>query len=251
MRIQNLGITDRGWTWSKFIKAFGRCRRPSTEVPLYRGTSIVVNRVLIKNSIQGSRHLAQEFSLTAFVATMAFCRNCIVHGLEVECAPPVTFCQACGQKLPPGECARYATTNGELDDTCRHCSAKLIEDAPVRKLKPTGSHPEVPPRKMAAAKAPIPDEAAEETNIASMMKLMMRDMKDMHGDMKNDMNQMKGLLTESIEEVRAAARAAKNVAVQTRKTVDSIEKEIEGLKATVLTKVEASRHIEAEVKRSL
>ena len=67
----------------------------------------------------------------------------------------------------------------------------------------------------------------------------------MHGDMKNDMNQMKGLLTESIEEVRAAARAAKNNAVETRKTVDSIEKEIEGLKATVLTKVEASRHIEA------
>ena len=158
--------------------------------------------------------------------------------------------------------------NGELADICTRCSAPLPGSLltstttvtnDTRKLKPHASHEDAPARKAPTTpaasstiqhKARTTNERNDDTDIASMLRTMMHDMKDMKADMK-EMKEQNGLLTESIDDVRSEAKSAKNVAMETKKSVDAIEQDVAALKATTLTKAEASAHIEAEVKRKL
>ena len=153
--------------------------------------------------------------------------------------------------------------NGELEDICAKCSAplagSLLTTTCTRKLKPHASHEDAPAHKApttATASVTIQhkerttSERNDDMDIASMLRTVMHDMKDMKADMK-EMKEQNGLLTESIEDVRSEAKSAKNVAMETRKSVDAIEQDVAALKATTLTKAEASAHIEAEVKKNL
>ena len=77
--------------------------------------------------------------------------------MNTKLTKSVVFCPKCAKNLPAGVCARCATNNEELDDTCRNCNTTLIEDPQQRrKLKPSGSHPESPQRKTADRRPTTP-----------------------------------------------------------------------------------------------
>ena len=96
------------------------------------------------------------------------CRTCMDHGLEIDSVPETFFCAKCLKSLAPGVCSRCATNNGELEDFCRNCFTPLTGDlqpTPVRKLKPSTSHPESPQKKSADRKPTTPTTTATHTDI--------------------------------------------------------------------------------------
>ncbi|CAK0794316.1 unnamed protein product [Prorocentrum cordatum] len=128
-----------------------------------------------------------------------------------------------GQFLPPNAWAAAAAilAEGGLDPGAA---------GEARKLKPQGSNPEGPDKKI--AKVGFVDSGVS-TNVQDM------DMKDMMKVMMKDMQGMREIMRSSAEDVREAvaeARSAKEAANQPKAAVSTVEKDVQKLKETVVTR---------------
>ena len=208
------------------------------------------------------------------------CKTCTLRGLDIHAEENFSFCTSCRMQLAAGICAKCGFENGEMDDTCRHCSAAITDldldddgSAPQppgsagRKLKAHASHGDAPQRKMINATSPrsSPQEqsqigkedeeehksSSDDLQLSQMMKILMHDMKEMKGKMATKEDVEQTATKDDVRLLKAGIEEAKATANEAKKTVSSIQKDVEALKETVLTKDDASSHIEAEVKKHL
>ena len=141
-------------------------------------------------------------------------------------------------QLAAGICAKCGFENGEMDDTCRHCSAAITDldldddgSAPQppgsagRKLKAHASHGDAPQRTMINATSPSSSHQ-EQSQIGKEdeedMKAMMTKMMGMMGKITTDM----AAVSTGVEEAKAKASEAVEVAKKTQADMTSIRTQI-------------------------
>ena len=140
------------------------------------------------------------------------CKFSFASGVEM---PAISGKAVCLKHAPVGTCIKCFMVNGEMEDTCRKCGAKLgfDQDRP-RKLKEHTCYEDGPPKKLLSTAGGVPVPTDKEDAMETDM-----DVKDMLKHMMTKQNQMMQLMTMVTVEVAGMKQKVNETKVIAEKAV--------------------------------